>query len=283
MLTSRSTLQLAGPGSLLKSMKTMPMKKKEIVQKICRLPNATRLQIESTLFQYYRGDFFMIFVTQPALHEIHEKLKRKYVEEDLGVRFLFRNTAFIFEILFNGESLADYEELKNTDNLNELLSYSSLETERNVKSFFRPVTEGKLADRFLYARVVDLILQLVQEVAEVKAKPIISETAAEIAGKARDIILEDLSVYDTIEGVAGKIGISKKELQRAFKQRFGLTIGKFSKEERMKHAHHLLETTDDILLSIAMAVGYNDTGNFSVAFKNQFGYSPGAVQRNKTA
>lgn len=279
MLSSRPTLQLAGPGSLLKSMKTIPMKKKGIVQKTYRLPNATKLQIESGLFQYYRGDFFMIFATQPALQEAHEKLKRKYVEEDLVVSFLFKNTVFIFEILFNREALADYEELKDTNNLNELLRYSSLEIERNVKSFFRPVTEGRLADRFIYARVVDLILQLVLEVTEVKTKPTISKAAAEIAGKARDIILEDLSVYDTIEGIAGKIGISKKELQHAFKQRFGLTIGKFSKEERMKHAYYLLETTDQILLSIAMAVGYNDTGNFSIAFKNHFGYSPGSVQK----
>lgn len=259
------------------------MKKKGIVQKIYRLPNATKLQMESGLFQYYRGDFFMIFVTQPELHEIHEKQKRKYVEEDLGVSFLFRNRAFIFEILFNGESLADYQELKGANNLNELLPYCSLETERTIKSFFRPVTEGRLADRFVYARVVDLILQLVQEVIEIRTKPITSKAVAEIAEKARELILEDLSVYDTIGQIADKIGVSNKKLQHAFKQRFGLTIGKFSKEERMKHAHHLLETTDDILLSIAMAVGYNDTGNFSVAFKNQFGYSPGAAQRNKTA
>lgn len=257
------------------------MKKKRIVQKTYRLPNATNLQIESGLFQYYRGDFFMIFVPQPVLDEIHEKLKRKYVEEDLGVSFLFKNTVFLFEILFHRAALADYEELRDSNNLNELLPYYSFEVERNVKSFFRPVTEGRLADRFLYARVVDLILQLVLEVTDIKTKPAISKEVAEIAGKARDIILEDLSAYDTIEGIADKIGISKKELQSAFKQRFGLTIGKFSKEERMKHAHYLLETTDQILLSIAMAVGYNDTGNFSVAFKKHFGYSPGSVQKKK--
>ncbi len=257
----------------------MPMKKKGIVQKICRLPNATKLQIESGLFQYYSGDFFMICVTQPVLHETHEKFKRKYAEANLEVSFLFKNTVFIFEILFRREALADYEELKDINNLNELLPYCSLEIERNIKSFFRPVTEGRLADRLLYARVVDLILQLIQEVTEVKAKTSISKAAVEIAEKARDIIIEDLSVYDTIEGIVGKIGISKKELQHAFKQRFGLTLGKFSKEERMKHAHYLLETTDQILLSIAMASGYNDTGNFSIAFKNHFGYSPGSVQK----
>lgn len=255
------------------------MKKKRIVQKTYRLPNATKLQTESGLFQYYRGDFFMIFVTQPVLDETHEKLKRKYVEEDLRVSFLFKNTVFLFEMLFNREALTDYEELRDTNNLNELLPYCSFEVERNIKSFFRPVTEGRLADRFLYARVVDLILQLVLEVTEVKTKPAISKAAAEIAEKARYIILEDLSVYDTIEGIASKIGISKKELQHAFKKRFGLTMGKFSKEERMKHAHYLLETTDQILLSIAMAAGYNDTGNFSIAFKNHFGYSPGSVQK----
>lgn len=279
MLSSRSTLQLAGVGGLLKSMKTMPMKKKGIVQKICRLPNATKLQIESGLFQYYKGDFFMIFVTQPVLHEAHEKLKRKYAEVDLAVSYLFKNTDFIFEILFNTEALTDYEDLRDINNLNELLPFCSLEIERNIKAFFRPVTEGRLADRFLYARVVDLILQLVVEVTEARTKPGISKAAAEIAGKAKDIILEDLSVYDTIEGIADKIGISKKELQYAFKQRFGLTIGKFSKDERMKHAHYLLETTDQILLSVAMAAGYNDTGNFSIAFKNHFGYSPGSVQK----
>lgn len=255
------------------------MKKNDTVQRIYKLSNATKIQTACGLFQYYRGDFFMILVSQPALAATHQELKTKYREDDLDISFHFENKAFIFEILFSKADLQDYDELKEFTNLNELVPYCSFELERRIQSFFGNVTEGKLADRFIYARVVDLILQLNQEVSDVKSRSGISKSEVKSAEQARDVILEDLSVYDTIEGIADKIGISKKELQQAFKQRFGLTIGKFSKEERMKHAHYLLETTDQILLSVAMAVGYNDTGNFSIAFKNHFGYSPGYVQK----
>lgn len=141
--------------------------------------------------------------------------------------------------------------------------------------------QGLLGDRFIYARVIDLLIQLVRHINEIHERPEINEIAIQRAEKAKQIILDDFSIYDTVEMVARKVGISEVNLQVAFKQRFAMTVGKFSKDERMKFAHNMLETTDDILLSVALAVGYNDPGNFSVAFKNYYGYSPGHIQRNK--
>ncbi len=153
--------------------------------------------------------------------------------------------------------------------------------EQAVKAFFNSPLKGPLADRFLYAQVVDLLIHLVQHINNLHQRPEISEITIQRAEKAKQIILDDFSSYNTVEQLARKVGISEPDLQLAFKQRFGMTVGKFSKDQRMSFAHSMLETTNDTLLSVGLSVGYNDPGNFSVAFKNYYGYSPGHIQRRK--
>lgn len=96
---------------------------------------------------------------------------------------------------------------------------------------------------------------------------------------ARRIILEDFSIYDSVETLARKVGTTEAKLQMTFKQVYGTTVGKFSREERLKKAHQILETKNEMLLTVALAVGYNDLGNFSTAFKQYFGYSPGSIRK----
>lgn len=257
------------------------MKKRKSRERSYLITGGVLLQTECGNFQYYKGDFFTLFVTRPPLPDVHHAEKKKYLVPNQKHHLLFANDDFIFEIFIEHESICDYELLSNVCDLNKLAPYFSIGVEQAIKAFFNSSLKGPLNDQYLYARVIDLILQLVHHITELRVKPPVNEFMIKFAEKAKRIILEDLSNYDTVEEVAGKVGISEADLQLFFKKCFGTTVGVFSKDERMKFAHHLLETTDEILLSIALAVGYNDPGNFSVAFKNYYGYSPGYIQRKR--
>lgn len=249
------------------------MKKKGNVPRQYDLPNAKFLLHKAGPVQYYRGDFFVLIASQTTIAEVNETLRIK----SWDVRYMYDLPTLRLELWMDATVVNEYAELKGSKALNELASHPSLEMERIVLSFFRTVPLGDFADRYIYACVVDLLLQLVIEVEERKVRPRTSGEVFALAEKAKDIIENDLSEYDTVQELASKLAVTKRELQYSFKKRYGVTVGEFSKKVRMDYAHRLLETTNDILLTIALAVGYNDTANFSIAFKNHFGYSPGTV------
>lgn len=256
------------------------MKKRKAISRILLLPAGIQIKNENGLFQYYKGDFFTLFVTQPVNLHLHQQLKQKHLDPGQVVHLWYQDSEKIFEIYLQAEALGDYHDFSGVTDLGTLIPFWSLGMERSVKAFFNSPLNEPLAGRYLYARVVDLLIQMshhIQQVHEIK----VDNVSRQYAEKARQIIIDDLSIYDTVEQVARKVGVSEAELQLAFKLRFGMTVGKFSKDERMKFAHEMLEKTGDILLSVALSVGYNDPGNFSVAFKNYYGYSPGYIQRKK--
>lgn len=132
---------------------------------------------------------------------------------------------------------------------------------------------------FFKRRVDDLLVHMVYHLGSLDKAPQFDAAEIRKAEQVRSIILSDFSNFDSVEILARKVNTTEQKLQLAFKHCFGVTVGKFSKDERMKKAHDLLMFTNEILLSIALMVGYNDAGNFSTAFKNHFGYSPGHVQK----
>lgn len=99
------------------------------------------------------------------------------------------------------------------------------------------------------------------------------------ATEVQSIILSDFSKYHTVEQLAQKVSLPEQKLQIIFKSIFGMTVGRFSREQRLKKAHEILMSGDETLLSVAMATGYGDISNFSTAFKKYFGYSPGYLRK----
>ena len=243
-----------------------------------RLPNAKVVTSQTNVFQFYRGDFFSLFITAPGPVSDHDRFKKDHEKEDRVVRLLYQHKEFVFEFCFAPEDLFDFELPEGCVHLNDLIPCWSPGMEHALFAFFSTTLKGRLADRYIYARVVDLLFELVKEVKRVQSIPVVSERSVEIAKKGKEIIVQDFSIYHTIGELARQLRISKTELQRAFKSVYGISIGQFSREERLKAAHHILESSDVLLSVIALECGYNDPGNFSVAFKKFFGYPPGKVK-----
>jgi len=153
------------------------------------------------------------------------------------------------------------------------------EMEECIRGILRYAYHDGLAERFIKGRVDELLILLVHHLSLLDKLPEPDPEERRKAGEVYKIIISDFSVYDSVETLARKVCTTEAKLQMAFKQVYGTTVGKFSREERLKKAHEVLMNTNEMLLTVALMVGYNDVGNFSTAFKQFFGYSPGHIRK----
>ena len=96
--------------------------------------------------------------------------------------------------------------------------------------------------------------------------------------KAQQFIEENYAVIDTIDVVAGKVGISPRHFKRRFKAATGELPLKYLQQIRIDAAKQKLETTRDTIEEITCAVGYSDVSSFCRLFKQYTEISPGAYR-----
>jgi AraC family transcriptional regulator len=78
--------------------------------------------------------------------------------------------------------------------------------------------------------------------------------------------------------LAKTAGVSAGHLARAFRARFGKSIGAYVRERRLERAAAMIRDSRLSLVEIAGAVGFYDQPHFSRAFKARFGTSPAAYR-----
>jgi AraC-like DNA-binding protein len=75
------------------------------------------------------------------------------------------------------------------------------------------------------------------------------------------------------------VGVSAGHLARAFRARFGKSVGAYARERRLAHAAALLRAGKRPLAEVSAAAGFYDQAHFSRAFKAQFGLTPAAFRQ----
>lgn len=98
------------------------------------------------------------------------------------------------------------------------------------------------------------------------------------------------TIVEYIKGRAGRLppasrlatlfGLPISTMNNLFVSEFGMSLAAFMKEQRMAHAHELLNGTDLPVSEIAAKLGYSHVGNFSAAFKTFYGYSPTLLRKS---
>ena len=66
----------------------------------------------------------------------------------------------------------------------------------------------------------------------------------------------------------------------SFKEYTGVNFVTYLKDIRLKKAKELLETTDDKIIDIGIAVGYENSKHFMKLFKSEYGISPSEYRKN---
>jgi transcriptional regulator GlxA family with amidase domain len=76
------------------------------------------------------------------------------------------------------------------------------------------------------------------------------------------------------ETLASRIGLSRRQLERLFRQHLRKTPAQHYLETRLQRARHLLEQTDQPVMAIACATGFVSASHFSTCFRQTFGRTP---------
>ncbi len=83
----------------------------------------------------------------------------------------------------------------------------------------------------------------------------------------------------TIDSLSDLFDIPTSTLKRCFKGVYGTTIHHYLKECRINAAKRLLQESDQSILEIANAVGYENGSKFTSAFKEATGVTPSAYRK----
>ncbi|MEE3482038.1 MAG: AraC family transcriptional regulator, partial [Lachnospiraceae bacterium] len=80
--------------------------------------------------------------------------------------------------------------------------------------------------------------------------------------------------------VSNYVSMNYSLFSYAFKQYTGENFVTYLKNIRLKKAKEMLETTDEKVLSIGAAVGYENSKHFMKLFKSEYGISPSEYRKN---
>jgi transcriptional regulator GlxA family with amidase domain len=93
---------------------------------------------------------------------------------------------------------------------------------------------------------------------------------------AEAVALMEANVEEPLptEDIARLVGVSRRQLERLFKQHLQSLPSRYYLELRLLRAHHLLRETGQSILQVGLACGFSSGPHFSSAYRNHFGITP---------
>jgi transcriptional regulator GlxA family with amidase domain len=70
------------------------------------------------------------------------------------------------------------------------------------------------------------------------------------------------------------VGVSRRQLERLFRQHMDTFPSRYYLELRLKHARRQLKQTTQSILQVGLACGFTSGPHFSTTYRNYFGYTP---------
>lgn len=92
--------------------------------------------------------------------------------------------------------------------------------------------------------------------------------------QAVSFIYQNIDAELTLQQISDHINVSKASLKRLFNDAVNIQPGQFIRKMRMELAFTKLQQTNESVLEIALASGFEDQSAFIRCFKDNFGYTP---------
>ncbi|CED59017.1 Putative transcriptional regulator [Moritella viscosa] len=100
-----------------------------------------------------------------------------------------------------------------------------------------------------------------------------------LVGRSIALMQERMASDTSTEQLATQIGLSRRQLDRRFKQHFNMSAHQYWNEIRLQHLHWRLLNSDHCLASLADEVGFQDSSYLCKVFRQKFNLSPGQLRR----
>ncbi|WP_165806477.1 AraC family transcriptional regulator [Chitinophaga parva] len=147
------------------------------------------------------------------------------------------------------------------------------------KQYFETVLENP--EPLLQLKLQELFLLLLagpqKEAVWSYVKSVVQQQPADIEYIVRHHLLQPL----TIEELAQLSGRSLASFKRDFQQRYQCPPKKWINEQRLAHAHMLLNNSNKNVSEIALECGFENVPHFIRIFKTHYGCTPNAVRTKK--
>ena len=78
-----------------------------------------------------------------------------------------------------------------------------------------------------------------------------------------------------INTVSRRAGYSKWHLQRIFKEHTGYPLAEYIRAQKLQKSVERLTHSDEPILNVAIALGFDSQQSFNRSFKRQYGQAPG--------
>ncbi len=98
-------------------------------------------------------------------------------------------------------------------------------------------------------------------------------------GRAIGLMRNLLAEKKTTEELASLLGVSRRQLDRLFKENFGQTVHDYWKEMRLQHVRWRLLNSGHSLACLADEIGMGDVSYLCKIFHERFGESPDALRK----
>src|SRR5688572_32636122 len=103
-----------------------------------------------------------------------------------------------------------------------------------------------------------------------------TRVAQAAAGLIEDRSLEE----DSLEAIAGRLGITDRHLRRGFGAEFGVSPVAYAQTQKLLLAKRLLTDTTLPVTEIAFASGFGSLRRFNALFKQRYRLQPGQLRRH---
>lgn len=92
--------------------------------------------------------------------------------------------------------------------------------------------------------------------------------------EALELMAANLTEPLQADDIAQLVGVSRRQLERLFRQHMDTFPSRYYLELRLKHARRQLKQTTQSILQVGLACGFASGPHFSTAYRTYFGYTP---------
>lgn len=120
------------------------------------------------------------------------------------------------------------------------------------------------------------ILERIRAKSDPQRPPVRQRLKVHHAKLAQAIELMETHIEDPVdqETLARRAGLSRRQLERLFRQHLGCTPAQHYLRTRLERACHLLRQTDQPVMAVACATGFVSASHFSTCYRQLFGRTP---------
>ncbi len=120
------------------------------------------------------------------------------------------------------------------------------------------------------------ILERIRAKSDPQRPPVRQRLKVHHAKLAQAIELMEMHIEDPMgqETLARRVGLSRRQLERLFRQHLNRTPAQHYLETRLERARHLLRQTDQPVMAVACATGFVSASHFSTCYRQLFGRTP---------